>query len=472
MRPRSLTGPILLILIGGVFLVHNLRPEMPLLELFARYWPFVLIAWGSLRLLEVIIWSVASRPLPRAGLAGWEWVLAILICLAGTTGDFAKRHWPHARIGFQGMEVFGEPWDYEVNASHPIGGAKRVIVENPRGNVRITGADTDEIKVGGRTTVKAFKKEHADKAHRNSSLEIVAEGDRIVVRNKQTNHEGPWRVMSDLEVTVPRRFSVEGRGRFGDFDILNIEGDVDIESDNAGVRLADIGGSVRVQLNRSDVVRAVNVSGGVKVDGHSAQDIELENIRGPVVINGSYSGDLVLRNLASSLTFETPRTDFRVAGVPGEVRIDLGSLSAVNVIGPIKLKTRSRDVELADFSDRLEVDLERGSLEVRPARTPVGKMDLVVRSADVELALPESAAFGLLAQVEKGEMVNDYGRELTEESRDDRSILKGPSGKDTTITVRADRGKVTISKAAAVLAEAPPPPVVPVPPKPPQVEKY
>ena len=55
MRRRSLTGPILIILVGAAFLIYNLRPDIPLFDLLAQYWPFLLIAWGTLRLLEVLL---------------------------------------------------------------------------------------------------------------------------------------------------------------------------------------------------------------------------------------------------------------------------------------------------------------------------------------------------------------------------------------------------------------------------------
>ena len=55
MRRRSVTGPILLILLGAGFLIYNLRPDIELFDLLAQYWPFLLIAWGSLRLVEVLV---------------------------------------------------------------------------------------------------------------------------------------------------------------------------------------------------------------------------------------------------------------------------------------------------------------------------------------------------------------------------------------------------------------------------------
>ena len=47
MTRSSIVGPIILILIGGLFLANNLRPDIPMLEFLGRFWPFMLIALGS-----------------------------------------------------------------------------------------------------------------------------------------------------------------------------------------------------------------------------------------------------------------------------------------------------------------------------------------------------------------------------------------------------------------------------------------
>ena len=53
MRRRSVAAPILLIALGVVFLANNLRPDLPLSQLLGLYRPFLLIAWGFIRLIEV-----------------------------------------------------------------------------------------------------------------------------------------------------------------------------------------------------------------------------------------------------------------------------------------------------------------------------------------------------------------------------------------------------------------------------------
>ena len=99
MRRGSIVAPVILILIGGVFLLNNLRPEFSVLDTLVNYWPFILIAWGLLRLAEILI-SAASQPHPQPGspagvshgLSGGEWLLIVFLCLLGSGAFFIKRH--------------------------------------------------------------------------------------------------------------------------------------------------------------------------------------------------------------------------------------------------------------------------------------------------------------------------------------------------------------------------------------------
>ena len=84
MRGRSVVGPLILILLGAVFLINNVRPDLNLFTFIANYWPFLLIAWGGLRLLEIMTWAATSKPLPRSGISAGEWVVVIFLCIIGS----------------------------------------------------------------------------------------------------------------------------------------------------------------------------------------------------------------------------------------------------------------------------------------------------------------------------------------------------------------------------------------------------
>src|SRR5689334_20936631 len=153
MRARSLAGPLILIGMGALFLWNNVRPEIPVWNLVAQYWPFFLIAWGLLQLIEIGVTAAAERPLPR-GIGAGGIVLVVLVCLIGSLMYTANHHgW---RFGPGRLEMFGEQFDYPVNRQAAAGNARRIVFQNLRGNLRITGGDVPEIRITGRKTVRAF----------------------------------------------------------------------------------------------------------------------------------------------------------------------------------------------------------------------------------------------------------------------------------------------------------------------------
>jgi hypothetical protein len=465
MRRSSLVGPVLLIALGLVFLVNNLYPEIPLLGLLGSYWPYLLIAWGGLRLIEVLYWHFAGKPLPRSGLSGGEWTLIVLIALIGGGIQASNRfrdHWPGARITMHGVELFGESFDFPLSASYEgAGKAPRVVIDNLRGNARVITADTENIAVSGRATVRALDQGSAEGVNERCPLEIVKQGDLIVVRTNQERAAEASRISSELDITVPRGASVEGRGRYGDFEITGIAGSVEIDSANAGVRLADIGGNVRVSLGKSDVVRAVNVAGNVDMKG-SGWDVDLENIQGTTTINGSYSGEVRLRRLAKALRFQNRSNELRLERVPGQLRMTRSDLNGEDLVGPVVLRARNQDVILANFTETLELNVERGDVQVRP-RAPLAKIDVRTNAGDIDFAVPAGAKFQLRATTSRGEIVDDFGAPLEGRREGRGQVLMGSVGGGPEVSLVSERGTIRLYKAGAEPPRPPTPPAVSVP---------
>ena len=61
MRRRSLAGPLLLILIGLLFLSRNVWPGLISFDAVARYWPLILVA------VVIATLGIALYPLRRQG---------------------------------------------------------------------------------------------------------------------------------------------------------------------------------------------------------------------------------------------------------------------------------------------------------------------------------------------------------------------------------------------------------------------
>src|SRR6266849_2566006 len=98
---RAIRGPILMITVGVLFALDH----MNLFTFIANYWPFLLIAVGVLRLLEVLAYAASSKPLHRQGMSGGEIFLIILLVIIGTGIYEVRRHVTVPfHIGRRGLE--------------------------------------------------------------------------------------------------------------------------------------------------------------------------------------------------------------------------------------------------------------------------------------------------------------------------------------------------------------------------------
>src|SRR5271170_6114013 len=152
MKRSSVVAPLLLIGVGVLFLARNMYPDLALIDYFARYWPTLLILWGVLRLAEILFWAATEKELPSRGMTGGEWILIIILSMIGfsvhTLRGF-ESWWPHSGITLGGIEMFGESFEYPVSGEKATTKTPRVIIESFRGNARITGSDSDVVKVTG-----------------------------------------------------------------------------------------------------------------------------------------------------------------------------------------------------------------------------------------------------------------------------------------------------------------------------------
>ncbi len=451
MRRGSVIGPLILIGIGGLFLLRNLWPEIPLADIIARYWPFVLIAWGGLRLIEILMWAIMGKPFPRNGISGGEWMVVFLICIIGGTMYTARHYasWFPAGRAWHGMVAdFGDSYDYTLTpVEKPCAKNCKVLIENFRGNAKITGSkDATTVNASGRETVRSFQQNDADNANKETPLELIPQGDQMIVRTNQDRVSDRMRVSSELEITIPIGASIEAHGRLGDFDIQTVNGTVDITSDNAGVRLESIGGDVHVDLRKSDIIRAIGVKGSIELKGRG-QDVELQNIDGQVTVGGTYTGQIQLSNLAKPLRYEDLQITVNCEKLPGQIHMGLGEFTANNLIGPVRVNARSRDIQISDFTQSLELTLERGNIELRPGKN-VPKIEAHSRSGDIELALPDNVRVDLKASTDRGEAHNDFGAPLRVDENGRGATIVGGSG-GPQVRLETGRGAVTVRKASA-----------------------
>jgi hypothetical protein len=226
---------------------------------------------------------------------------------------------------------------------------------------------------------------------------------------------------------VPRGAGIEAHGRDGDITVLDVDGSVTVDSDNAGVRLEKIGGDVRVNLASSD-------------------SIELRDIGGQVTVKGTDTGKVEFQHLAKSLHYSgTLLQQLDVEKIPGQIKYESGGITGSGMVGVV-LRATSTDVHLLDFTKRLNLTLTgSGEIRLRPGDTPVPEMVVSADSNNIDLELPSPASFVLDMKTGRGRADNKYGDSLKAEYDGTKaSISGGPGG--PRIQVTTGWGNITVRK--------------------------
>ncbi len=444
MRPRSITGPLILVVIGVLFLLNNLGHDIPFWSYLADYWPFLLIGIGIIRLAEVLFYFSRGSSLPlRSGGGGWIWILVIFafpITIWGGANGIRL-----GRIGTPGsVSILGSVFDYGVTASSSTDGVTRLVLDNINGDLTVHGNDGAEVTVTGHKTVRAFSHNDADRADKETAVHLERQGDSLVLRADDPIHSGMLSISTDLDIVVPKGLNIEARDR-GDVNIEDMAGMVSVTQSRGDVRLTNIGKDVRVEAARGGLVRAAAVKGTVDLQGRGG-DVQLEDVAGQVTINGEFSGTLEFRNLAKPIHFESSHSDFRAEQVPGSITMDLGNLKMDNVVGPVKFRTGNRDIDATDITNSIEFNVDRGDIQITESKAPLPKMDIQTRNGDLSVTLPEGAPFDLDGHTGAGEVQNDYGSPLETKNDGRSATVKGKTGNGPQLVVVTDRGTLSIKK--------------------------
>jgi len=447
----SVTGPLVLILVGVVFLVHAITPDFRLADLLAHYWPYALIIWGAIALVEVVIRFLGNGPIPKNGVSGGGWALVIFIAIIGSSAFEFQRpdNWIR-QIGFQsGMEAFGQEHEYPVqNIAKTVSAEPVIIIEDFRGDAKIIGAEGSNFSLTGQKVIRSFDAKDADKANSQTPVEVVTQGNTVTIRCHQDRIDSRSSVTTNLDISVPKGSRIEASGSHGTIDVSAIGGDVQFAGGNSSdIKLEDIGGSVKLETQGADSIRCDNVKGAVELHGRGS-DVDLENIAGQVTIGGNFTGTVSLRALAKPVHLESMRTQLDARQVPGYFRLERGSVDAKNLIGPLKLTAHSTDITLDGFTEALDLDVDRGDVELRPEHSAMGRIAVHTHSGDIDLAVPSAAHFALSANTENGDIDNQFGDGLKESSEGRGAKLEGSVGSGPDVNLVTQHGSITVKKSS------------------------
>ena len=464
-RRRSLAGPLVLIIVGVVFLLGTMGVFQwhRLGTLFARFWPLLIIIWGIVKLLE---YHQAQREgvRPRGIGAGGVFLLVVLVVFGLAATQATRFNWGALRdqidVDDDSFNLFGHTYNYDdlvPPQAYPENAT--LHVDNARGAVNVNVSDDNQIKVSVHKRINADSQEDADKWN-SGTKPLVTVSDRTVTVNANTQGAGDHWVASDLDIFIPRKAALVIANRHGDVSVMARDGDVEISNQHGDVSLIDVNGKAALTLERGGA-KLSQISGDVSIDGR-ANDISVEDVKGAVRLNGEFFEGVKLSKIAKSVTFKSSRTDMEFSRLDGDLDLDSGDLRANDLTGPMRLLTRSKDISLTGLSGDLRLEDQNGSVEVHLRNA--GSMQVENRRGDIQVFLPDKTGFQVDARARNGEIETDFD-DLKVETAHDQATAKGNIGAGgPRLVLSNEHGTIEIRKGSAI-TELPAPPRAPKAPR-------
>jgi DUF4097 and DUF4098 domain-containing protein YvlB len=461
---------VVLIVLGIVFLLGNMGYVSwgHLSRLFAHYWPVLIIVWGVIKLVE---YQNAQRQGTRAsGIgAGGVFLLIMLIGLGIAATQASRFDWGNLRdqieIDDSDFTLFGEKYTYEdqLSQAFPPGDSLQVI--NTRGAVNISATDANEIQVSAHKHIRAEKREEADNWNSATKPQISLSGN-VVTLNANNQGAGDHWVAVDMDILLPRKASVTVSTRYGDTSVIGRDGDVTITDQHGDVSATDIHGKVSLNLEHSSG-RVSQVSSDVAIEGR-ADDVSIEDVKGGVRLDGEFMESVKLAKIAQPVSFHSSRTNIELFRLNGDLDLDSGDLDANDIVGPVRLTTKSKDVRLNGLAGDLRLEDENGSVEVHA--TKLGSMQVENRSGDIQIYVPDRAGFQVDARAIGGEIETDFDGLKIDNSNDNATATGSVGGGGPHVVINNQHGTIELRKGSNA-PEAPEPPEAPRPGKAPKSPK-
>ncbi|MGB8261040.1 MAG: DUF4097 family beta strand repeat-containing protein [Terracidiphilus sp.] len=460
-RVPSMVGPVILVAVGVValLLATGHIASSAFWSWYGRWWPLLLIGAGLLLLAEWALDLRRETPVRRSGsFIGLLILLAIVG--AGATGFNHMDNWfdrwgDHDNDFFNSFGAPEHVQDVQL-LSTTLGANPAIEIEDPRGDISITGGEGSGVSVQAHEIARIETDEEAKKVFEAEKPSVVVSGSTVVV--KSAGHDRGW---LGLTVVVPKSAKVTIHAGHGDVLASGLGAGINVTA-RGDVKLDSIKGAVEAHLtNGKHDLSALSVEGDVSLDGET-NDVTLTDIKGRITQSGEISGDVHMTNIAGAVKLHTTVTDLDLASLPGTLSLNPDDLRISEAKGEVRVKTRSKkDVVLNEIWGDTYVENRNGSISISPAGPYNVQAINSSGEGNIEVTLPPNASATVDGRTRNGEIVNDFSLQVSgDESKTVQGRIGGGAAK---ITMSTEQGDLTIKKGAAFPA-TPAAPVAPAAP--------
>ncbi len=214
------------------------------------------------------------------------------------------------------------------------------------GSINITGEKRDNLKIKAVINVYADSEKQAREFLPELEIKSGKSEGRINLQLNEVNIPRYIKgIKVDYEITAPERLALLLKNKFGEMDVSNFSGDVNLNNMYKMMQVRDIRGDVLLDARYGDLY--------------------VENITGKTMIINRYNKATV-KNISNNLELDAKYSDINLSSISGEMDIDTayGKLNIDDVPRNIDLNSRYTKISVFNIKGILTADLEYGDFKI------------------------------------------------------------------------------------------------------------
>lgn len=245
----------------------------------------------------------------------------------------------------------------------------------------------------------------------------------------------------------------------------NIHGDIHVTNEFSPIELLNVDGKVLVSSNGGNL-KLDNITKSVDISVQGAQ-VKIRGLKESLKVKAGY-GNLDLRDIGNGIQIESRYSTIQLRDIQGAITVDSNSdnITAKVIRGNFKLRARATGIRLNDlkgdadiqtslqdiFINGLEGDCvatnEYAGIHIS-AQKLLKLIQAKNHSGKIDLFIPESATFSIIATARNGEVKNDYYGLPAAVKESATMVLRSQikSG-DPKILLDTDYGNIRISRSS------------------------
>lgn len=176
------------------------------------------------------------------------------------------------------------------------------------GDIVIQTAETNEIRITAKETIRASSEKEADELLEKLSLTFAQQGNDVTVEAKYESrppglHFGNWPPVNvGFTVTLPKNFNVNLNTSGGDIRVASLTGNARARTSGGNLRFEGIDGEIDAHTSGGDITLREGTA-RAKL-GTSGGDIEIDRVGGPTEVSTS-GGDITINSVTQLISATT-----------------------------------------------------------------------------------------------------------------------------------------------------------------------